>query len=213
MRHQGLSALIFFLLVSAPAKGECFNWKEPALISALPLAQGARAEWTEFDGFRQTLGTLENGTVWAGVQSDINVPFLRVRTILENPFTIKGHGFQKLEVTGLPSKTFDKHWRIDLEISPVFFLKLHWAELWGFRLSQVQAGKKKRLELVYEKTEGTAHIQRFCGNVVVDELTPKRTRVFLYEELRAPRRSVEDLRNGLMGTLVTLQQSNKERTP
>ncbi|NDD93382.1 hypothetical protein EBZ37_15035, partial [bacterium] len=58
----------------------------------------------------------------------------------------------------------------------------------------------------YQKTSGTSHIQHFCGNILIQRLSRTQTGVYLTEEIKADRRSAEDVHNGLMGTLRTLQK-------
>lgn len=141
----------------------------------------------------------------ANISGIVEKPISEIYQMLIDPRTIRPDPDTKITVKETESKDYLKRITQSIEITPVFFLTLRWNEEWVYALKDGTDKAPKTLVISYEKTSGTAHIQRLCGNIVLRSLTPKTTGVYLYEEMKADRREAKDILHSITGTLRTLR--------
>jgi hypothetical protein len=147
---------------------------------------------------------------WGSVTGVVKKPLAELYKLLLNPRTIRDDEDMKITITQTPSENFLNLYDQALHIKPAFFLTLDWTETWGFSLEEGTKQNPKAILISYEKTAGTSHIRRFCGNYLLRAISPTETGVYLYQELDADRHDYKDILKDLKGTLETLRKDPKK---
>ncbi len=142
---------------------------------------------------------------WATTSGTVEKPIADLLKALLDPKTIRNDSNTHIQLVEKTSADFLKLQEEQIEVKPVFFLTLNWTELWAYSLLTGTSTAPTSLLISYEKTSGTSHIQHYCGNILLKQLSPKNTGVFLYEEMKADHRNSSDILNNLKGTLRTLR--------
>jgi hypothetical protein len=147
---------------------------------------------------------------YAWVSGRVDRPAREIFEALFNPRVIRDKDDTKIEVTDLPAGPHLKHQQQAIRIKPVFFLSISWTEDWIFSVLKGTPEAPKETLVSYEKIEGSSHIKHICGNVLIQSLTPKQSKVYIYEELNAAQRDSEDTLRGVKGTLANLRAGSVE---
>ncbi|NDG85225.1 MAG: hypothetical protein EBX52_09360 [Proteobacteria bacterium] len=146
------------------------------------------------------------GYAWAMVDATLPAPIAQLLNKVADPMTTKGEGNPGFEVLPLKLPGTYRKDRVHVRIKPVFFLTLEWDEDWSTTIKDGTAEAPRVALVSYQKTNGTSHIDHFCGNIQLERISETTTGIHLVEEIKADRRSPEDVLNGLRGTLRTLQK-------
>jgi len=120
--------------------------------------------------------------------------------------TTRDREITEVEMSRIEVKGAIQKQHLKIKVKPIFFLTLEWEEDWLYTIKKGKPGKMESVVISYQKTTGTSHIEHFCGNILIQRINPGITGVFLTEEIKADRRSAEDVYRGLMGTLQILRQ-------
>jgi hypothetical protein len=154
-------------------------------------------------------GDRPDGTHWAATRAVLDLP---ARVLLEK---LRDHrNVKDMSRTVLTARRFEHpdylelcHVDVDVTVKALFVkLHLRWTEEWAYRLL---AGSPERPELVvanYQKIAGTNHIRHQCGSYVIRRIDDDRSDLFMYEEIRARRRSSEDTRDMHRGILRNIRE-------
>jgi len=154
-------------------------------------------------------GERADGTQWAATRAVLDLP---ARALLEK---LRDHrNVKDMSRTVLAARRFEHpdylelcHVDVDVTVKALFIkLHLRWTEEWAYRLL---AGSTERPELVvanYQKIAGTNHIRHQCGSYVIRRIDEDRSDLFMYEEIRARRRSSEDTRDMHRGILRNIRE-------
>lgn len=212
----------FLLLLSSPARsavdsGLCFDFGKAGLKPLRPAPQSwppegkeqSDASWRAPEG---GTGEGKDSIAWGMVSGVVAKPLAQVLRAFEDPMTTRDPKHTRVEVEVLAQPRAWLHQKISVHLKPVFFLTLDWTEEWLFLaqnpgLAGTEAAETATKVLIaYQKTGGTSHIRKFCGSVLIEKLGPELTGVSLVEEILAPRRKPEDVKQGLLGTLRTLRR-------
>ena len=210
MAHKPLIALITafgFFQASACAEGippgGCHDPDRPgtALLRPAPVRYPEAGKEATASGRDPA-----TGYAWAVVDAMIPSPLAPLLKRAADPLTTKGPENKGIEVIPLKLQGTWRKDRVHVRIKPVFFLTLEWDEDWSTVIKEGTADAPKAALVMYQKTNGTSHIEHFCGNILLERISDAATGIHLVEEIKADRRSPEDVLNGLRGTLQTLQK-------
>jgi hypothetical protein len=207
MQHFFQNCLLFgisFFVLSAQASeslAPCFDFSTKITTPLKPAP-------TQFEK-GQDISKLTEGDSFdsARVSGRIEKPILALYQKLLDPRTIRADEDIEIKVKTTESKDYLKRITQSIKITPVFFITLEWNEEWVYALKEGTPEAPKSIVISFEKTSGTSHIQRLCGNYVLQSLGPTLTGVFIYEEMGADRRDAKDILNDITGTLKTLRAS------
>ena len=200
-----LTTLLFTVLTVTSALAsdsedkKCFDFSTK-IVNPLKAAPSTFSE-------TQDSSQSENGKEldWAKIAGVVKKPITELYLYLLDPHTIRNNSNTQIRLKEIPSDQYMKRFEQLITVKPIFFLTLDWAEIWTFALKEGTKEAPKSIVVSYEKVSGTSHIQHLCGNIVLQQLSPKTTGVFLYEELKADQRDSKDVLNGITGTLKTLR--------
>ncbi len=200
-KMKALLILSLFTGVFAQAESNCFDPSKPNP----PLLHPSSDRYEEGKD-PSDYGTDEKKNDWAQVSGVVHKSVQDLYQKLLNPKTIRNGSNTKVVVDEVETKDFLKHTLQKITVKPVFFITIDWKEDWLYTLKDGTATDPKGLIVSYQKIEGTSHIKHLCGNIVLTQLGPNYTGVYLYEEVQADRRSAQDVLSGISGTLRTLRE-------
>lgn len=152
-------------------------------------------------------GERERHLKWGAVRGVVPKPIPQVLKSLLDPRIIKGPDQKGVKVTTQDRPGYLSLQEIEMTIRPLPFVSISWKEQWEYVLLEGTSAVPKAVLVSYQKTEGTSHIDRFCGSILVKALDDKKTDLFFYEEIKAARRSKEDIVQGHYGTLEALRKA------
>lgn len=204
--------ILFLLSISAfslPSEGKeeqkgCFNFKEKITlpIKAPPAKYEAGKDYSE-------KGKNKEEVDWAEVGGLVNKSVKDLYLKLLDPKTIRNGDNVKVVVTDLssgPNGKFSlKYLEQAVELKPRWFLTLTWKESWAYTLQDGTAENPKSILIAYQKLEGTSHIEHFCGNILLQTISPTQSSVYIYQEMKASRRDAQNILDDISGTLRTLR--------
>lgn len=151
-------------------------------------------------------GHLPTNGVWGAARGVVAKPIKEVFEKFLDPSTVKDPQTQKLEVQNLPKPHFKAFKRVKVTINPLRIFTASWTEDWAYMIEEGNDESPKVIRILYQKIEGTSHIEHLCGSIMLREIKAGITDVSLYEEVKATRRSAEDTARGHLGTLSTLRK-------
>jgi hypothetical protein len=160
-------------------------------------------------GDRSLHGERPDGTHWAATRAVVDLPAGALLGKLRDHRNVKDMSRTVLEARRLPDPDYLELCHVDVDVTvKALFVSLHvrWTEEWAYRLL---AGSPERPDLVvanYQKIAGTKHIVHQCGSYVIRRIDADRSDLFMYEEIRARRRSAEDTRNMHLGILRNIRE-------
>jgi len=201
--------LLLSLLLSGPSWAAkdtpCFDFTHLPLAplrdpSSLPKLPGEDAKAS---------GENADGGDWAAMRGEVQAPLALIAEWLKDPVTIKDPAKVKIERKELPLSGFDAHYALLLSFKPIFFVTVEWKEEWAHQKFPGKKNQPERSLTSYAKVDGTSHIQKLCGSILLEAISPKATDVFLVEALDATHQGAEDLLKGHEGTLRTLRAKAK----
>ncbi len=205
--NLNLISLLFFFPASLLAAGAqasvCFDLTKPNL----RLLRPAPTAFPEIGKETESFGKDEkSGLDWASAAGRVNKPVPMILDALLDPMTTRDRDTTTVQVERTQVKGAIQKQHIKVKVKPFFLLTLEWEEEWLYTPKKGRPGKPESVVISYQKTAGTSHIEHFCGNILIQKLTPSVSAVYLTEEIKADRRSAEDAYRGLMGTLRTLRE-------
>ncbi len=157
-----------------------------------------------------TSGEREGPVKWGAVRGIIQKPLSQVLKKLLDPRIIKGPDHKGVKVVSAERPGYLSFQELEMTIRPLPFISISWKEMWGYVLLEGSQVSPKAVLVSYQKTEGTSHIDRFCGSILVRAVDDKRTDLFFYEEIKSARRSKEDIVDGHYGTLAALRKTDAD---
>jgi hypothetical protein len=205
---KGPLILLITLFFSSPSMAEndqglCFDLNR----ANTKLLKPAPATYPEIGMETESFGSdPKTGYDWAMASGRVKKPVSEILKRLLDPMLTRDADITQVSVTSSPVPgTLQKN-HVQIRVKPVFFLTLEWEEDWLYTLKKGSREKPIEVLISYQKTNGTSHIQHFCGNILIQKITPEWSGVYLTEEIKADRRSAEDVYRGLMGTLRTIRE-------
>jgi hypothetical protein len=202
-------ARISVLLLSIPCfsgnsvASPCFDLNQPNVT----LLKPSPTTFPEIGKESQSFGKDEKtGYDWAIASGRVNKPLSLILERLLDPMTTRDREITEVEMNRVEVKGALQKQHLKIKVKPIFFLTLEWEEDWLYTIKKGKPGKMESVVISYQKTSGTSHIEHFCGNILIQRIKSGVSGVFLTEEIKADRRSAEDVYRGLMGTLRTLRE-------
>lgn len=210
MRVQDISALILALSIlpisfaSADDSKEksCFDFSKK--IIPLPRKPDLLQD-AVLPRISSKSGHFSSSMFWGAARGQVGRPIQDLIQEIATHETLKSAKVSKMEITALQSPDFLIRQQVDYTVTPFLFIKISWKEDWAFNLTQGAKDNPKEVQIFYEKVEGTSHIKHLCGTIVLTQVDPKVTDVFLYEEAQATQRTQEDTEKGLVATIRTFR--------
>ena len=152
-------------------------------------------------------GKRDNDDVtWASMRGVVDKSIQKLVELLLDHDTTKSPKVDEMEVIKIDSPHYLARHDVKYLIKPFPFVKIRWTEEWGYALEEGSATDPKVVVISYHKSEGTSHIERLCGTIILRKNGSNSTDVYQYEEAKATQREVKDTLNGLAGTLKTLRK-------
>jgi hypothetical protein len=149
-------------------------------------------------------GERAGGGNWAVTTQMVAVPAARIVEDLRRHGSTRTEDIAELKLKALPAEgKLDRH-DAAFTVKPFLFVTVEWVERWIFTLVKGTAVAPLRVDVSYEKIEGTSHIKHLCGSIAVKALDATRSEVTLYEEADASQRSADDTLKGLKETVKAL---------
>lgn len=204
-----IGSILLSVLLQIQSRAQAQQKTEPHCFDttkANPPMLRAAPEKFEVGKDPSAFGTDEKKNDWGQVSGIVNHSIQDLYKKLLDPKTIRNGSDTKVVVSEIENKEYLKQISQAIVIRPVFFITIDWKEDWLFSLKEGTPSDPKIIQVSYQKSEGTSHIKHLCGNILLKQITPTSTAVYLYEEVQADRRSAEDALNGITGTLRTLRQ-------
>jgi len=155
-------------------------------------------------------GHLSPSLFWAAARGQVGRPIQDLLQEIAGHETLKSPRVSKMEIKPQKNSDFLIRQQVDYTVTPFLFVKVSWKEEWAFNLLQGTKEDPKKVEIIYEKTDGTSHIKHLCGAFVLDWVDPKTTDVSVYEEVQATNRTEEDTIKGLIGTIRTFRYGRQD---
>ncbi len=193
---------------SAPAQAAnpCFDFSRPEAIRPLhdPLAFSTpERPDTSASGPLTQAGDSAGG--WGAARAILDMPLARTLALLRDQSTLKDPKEAEFVVSHEARAGLLDFQGVRITIHPFPLLSLEWVEQWAYRLLEGGAQTPRSVLIAYQKTAGTTHIRRFCGNIWLKAAGPAQTDFAVYEETDATHRTAEDIARGHLGTIRTLR--------
>lgn len=215
MRVQDISVLIlaFSLLpISFASAGDskekaCFDFSKKVI--PLPKKPDVLQD-AVLPRISSKSGHFSSSMFWGAARGQVGRPIQDLIQEISTHETLRSKRISKMEVKSLPSSDFLIRQQVENTVTPFLFVKVSWKEDWAFNLTQGTKEDPKEVQIFYEKTEGTSHIKHLCGTMILNQVDPKVTDVFLYEEAQATQRTEEDTVKGLIGTIRNFRYGKQD---
>jgi hypothetical protein len=212
MKISGSFLMVSLMLLSNPVLANeplspCFDFSKPNSQLLRSSTDQFPEEGSEFlaHGWRDEIALRER-VAWAEVRGTARQSIPALLKKLQDPMTHRDPGNTRVTATSVPFPGAWLRQKVEVKLKPVFFLTLEWIEEWMFVITDGTVSDPKKVLVSFQKTSGTAHIRRFCGNFLLSKIGPEMTGVTIQEEIIADRRKPEDVEKGLLGTLRTLRK-------
>lgn len=199
-----LSAYPFSYASNEEEQNLCFNFKDK-ITTALKAAPTKFESGKDFTSKGQNKSEVD----WAEVGGLVNKSVKDLYLKLLDPKTIRSGDNVKVNASDLQSnpiaKNYLKYIEQSIELKPRWFLTLKWKENWAYTLLDGTAENPKTILISFQKFEGTSHIERFCGSILLQTISPTQSSVYIYQEMKASRRDAQNILDDITGTLRTLR--------
>ena len=96
---------------------------------------------------------------------------------------------------------------VKFKVFPFPFVTIEWTEDWAYTLLEGTKEAPIKILITYQKIEGTSHIGKLCGSIVLKKVSENETHLTLIEDAKASRRDSKDTVEGLVGTIKTLRDA------
>jgi hypothetical protein len=186
-----------------PPQEGCFDLSRPNQALLRPAPSHYSEAGKEIEAFG-----LDEATkfAWAKLDGIVEKPLAQILTRLLDPMTTRDPDITKLSVSEIKVPGALHKDLIHVKVKPIFFLTLEWEEEWLYTVKEGKPEAPKSVVIAYQKINGTSHIEHFCGTILLERISDRRTGIYLVEEIKADRRSPKDVYQGLLGTLRTLRE-------
>ena len=178
----------------------CFDFSKAVnepLLRPIPLLK-------DEDNFET--GSAPYEVIWSAARGVVNLPVSKVVPWLQDHSEWKDLSRTKLTLEKLPSPHYLELHRLSVDANVFAFIWLHWVEEWAYRILKGTKASPKTVLVSYQKVEGTGHITRLCGSVLVNALGNNKSDVFFYEEAKADRYEAHNIREMQVSNLFHLRQ-------
>jgi hypothetical protein len=186
------------------SQSTCFDLSGPVtepLRPPIPLIDG---------NDNTTYATQPDGIAWAAARAIVHRPIEAVYLKLLDHRNVKNMRKTELETQVLERPGLLEYHLVSIVVTVkvVLFTKTFaWSEEWGFTLAAGTRERPDRIVVAYQKVDGTKELQHECGSYVLQRLRDGSTDLFMYEEIKAPRRSARDTMNMQRGILRNLRSA------
>jgi len=208
--HRVIVALFLILGVSQPGFAKKKNDPPPGCYDFSKVIK------TPFLNSRKMLpkagsvhGDKDKGINWGAARKVINVPIEQIYAQFLDHEIVKDMSKTKVRYEALQNPGWTAYHHVWISVRVVAFIKVSWEEEWGYRILKGTPKKPKKIHIFYQKVKGTSHLKHLCGYFEVTRLSPTRTELFLYEQVKATRRNAEDTEKMHLGTLDKLLAAKK----
>ncbi len=148
-------------------------------------------------------GTDESETLWAQAEIETLVPMATVVSRLKDFKNFKNTSTQDItaKAVSIPGVMFAQN--IDIHMTVALIISLDWTEEWRIHLLAGTQTAPTKVLLQYQKINGTSHIEKFCGSVLLEKIKDK-TKISYAEEIKASHRESVEVLNGILDTMGKL---------
>jgi hypothetical protein len=151
-------------------------------------------------------GAAPYDVIWAAARGIVNLPVSKITPWLLDHSEWKDLSRTKLTLEKIPSPHYFELHRLSVDANVFAFIWLHWVEEWGYRVLKGTNAAPQALLVSYQKVEGTSHITRLCGSVLVQSMGKNKSDVSFYEEAKADRYEAHNIREMQVSNLFHLRQ-------
>lgn len=152
-------------------------------------------------------GKMKNGVSWGAARGIVKKSIRDVYNRLLDHRTLKDMSKTELKTTVSKLEGFLAVHRVEVKLNIWAFISASWVEQWGYVLTKGTRAKPQEILIVYQKVGGTNKLEHLCGSFVLQSLSPEKTDVFLYEQLKAPARSGKDTQQMHLHTMGILRSN------
>lgn len=192
--------LLLCALLSLPAfAAPCFELSKPVtgpLRESLPLSKSGDAADQGKDQH-----------AWARLRGVVKRPIGALTKWLEDPSHFPDPSIDELTVKRLDAGALWARFEVHQLVKPFPLVRVEWTDEWAFTLTRGTREQPERVVIAYQKREGTAHIEHYCGTIVLERLDDGTTDVALAEESTITGKDKTDVAKGLAWFLGLLRKS------
>lgn len=172
---------VFLCLWSVAVYGSCFDFSKPVKKLMRPaIALGKGKPTTDW-------GNIQGGFIWSAAREVVATPIEKVLKLCLDPMMTRNKENTELKVEKKTTTHFFEIHTIQIEVDVTFFFSLEWEEVWGYELLKGTRKKPQKVLISYAKTNGTSYLEKKCGHILLNKVSPTKTDVFLFEEIKASR--------------------------
>ena len=204
------AAVIATMVAPLAVRAGCFDFSKRV---AEPLTAPAPLNSGVGSGVKEASGSLNDGRVWASAQGVINHSAEDLLQDLLTHRPTRAGAAKEMTVKTVGDAKNDLQQTAEFKINPFPLVTVKWLEHWTYNALKGSLKDPEIVVVAYEKTEGTSHIKHLCGTLKLEKMSAAETRVTLYEEVRATRRTEKDTLNGVTGTLRELRDLKVAAAP
>lgn len=202
-RASVLAALaVLAVLCGAPrdARARCFDFATRVVVPLKPpIAAAPRGD--AYDA-----GEKADGLIWTRLRGPIAKPAARVLALLLDHEILRDPQIDDMEVKKRSSPNYVARHSVTYEVRPFPLVKVRWTEEWGYAVADGPSDAPTAWVVSYEKTEGTSHIQHFCGSIVIRRVSDAQTDIYQYEESKVDHHDQADQTKGMRNLLAKLRK-------
>ncbi len=184
----------------ATAQARCFDFATKIVAPLKPALAAAE----KGDAYRA--GETSDGKIWTQLRGSVAKPAQQILAFLLNHDNLRDPEVDEMQVKKRESSLYLARHTIAYEVRPFPLVKIRWTEEWGYA-ADGPADAPTAWVVSYEKTEGTDHIQHFCGSIVLRRLADQVTDVYQYEESKIDRHDQADQTKGMRTLLAKLRKA------
>ncbi|MCC7382171.1 MAG: hypothetical protein IT384_10090 [Deltaproteobacteria bacterium] len=186
---------------AAAAEPLCFDFSRPVEAPLVPLPPTSSLEDLAASGSKR------DGVVWGQVRGRVARPLARVMRLLQDYRRWRDERVDELVIDRRPADPHLARFRVQSTVRPFPFVTVEWVDEWVFSLLDGTPSAPRAVLVSHQKVEGTAHIDRHCGSLVLREVDGSTTEVLQYDEARITGRSAKDQVDGMSALLAFLRHA------
>ena len=176
-----LTMVLLLIAVSARAESLCYDFAKKHEVS--PLKEAPRGSQDV-----EQVGVMpDQSTHWATLRGDVSLPLEKVLALFRQHEVLRDPSVNEVTVETLSPGPYLFRQSVR-QVAKRFVFKVSWLEDWAASVTEGTPDSPKTVVILYQKTEGTSHMQHYCASSVLRR-TEKGTDVSMYQEGRITRRA------------------------
>lgn len=174
-----------FLLTAASTRAEslCYDFAKKHEVTPLKEAPAPSGpQDSEQFGVKP-----DESTHWAALRGEVTAPLEKVLALFRQHEVLRDPSVNEVTVETLTPGPYLFRQSVR-QVAKRFVFKVSWLEDWAASVTEGTPESPKTVVILYQKTEGTTHMQHYCASSVLRR-TEQGTDVSLYQEGRITRRA------------------------